>query len=300
MVSPALLLGGGLAAGGLLGGIGSLIGGRGGGGFSNSDAQAIFSANTPTIVSPFGNIVTGEVRPGTRIGDRIMVAPFEGVNSTAIEIQETPFQRDQRIKQQQIARKLLGKAATLANQVQTGGDPLAPIRGRFTLQDVIGGQDAHLERATFERGLNLLQPIFDNQTRRLEQQLADRGLPPGSEAHDRAVSELRRAQSDALENLALSSVSAARDQAARIFDQTATARQIRGQEELAARQQLLAEIAQLLTGAPTFPTVQPIQGNAGSTAASIGAQTAAARQAAFGGLFGGLLGAGGQIAAAGL
>lgn len=79
-----------------------------------------------------------------------------------------------------------------------------PTPGQFA------DQGASLERATFDRGMNLLRPGHEQAQSRLNVDLANRGLPLTSEAYTRATDRLGRQQGDQLENLALSSVGAGR------------------------------------------------------------------------------------------
>ena len=83
-----------------------------------------------------------------------------------------------------------------------------------------------LEGTTFRRGLNLLEPQMDDDRARVEQRLADQGIPIGSEAYEAEMSRLDRQQALARENLALSSVGAGRQEHSRITD---LARVLQGQ-----------------------------------------------------------------------
>ena len=75
------------------------------------------------------------------------------------------------------------------------------------------GQGNSLEQATFQRGLNQIDPYLQKQRSSLAQRLANQGLPVGSEAHSNEMNRFDRSRSDALENLALSSVGAGRSRA---------------------------------------------------------------------------------------
>ena len=101
-----------------------------------------------------------------------------------ITLEESPFQQEQRKRQEALLADLTGSL--------TGALPS------------VGGED--VTQASFQRGRALLDPGFGTDRRRLEQQLADRGLPIGSEASNEALDRLERSQGTQLENLALSSV----------------------------------------------------------------------------------------------
>lgn len=97
------------------------------------------------------------------------------------------------------------------------------LGGMYRLADPssYGRETAGLERATFQRGMNLLAPEMARRRAEMNVDLAQRGLPIGSEADAQARTRLDRAQGDALENLALSSVAAGRAEHGRLADLTA-------------------------------------------------------------------------------
>ena len=72
------------------------------------------------------------------------------------------------------------------------------------------------EQATFDRASNLLAPDFEQQKEDLAQQLANRGIPLTSKAGERELDRLERSQGSQKENLALSSVSAGRQEQERL------------------------------------------------------------------------------------
>jgi hypothetical protein len=78
---------------------------------------------------------------------------------------------------------------------------------------------ASAEKATFDRGFNLLKPIFDQRNRTFDQTMANRGLPVGGEAYNDSFNLERGSQDRELENLALSSVLAGRQEQGRLFGQ---------------------------------------------------------------------------------
>ena len=112
---------------------------------------------------------------------------------------------------------------------------------------ISGGQEAaaELEKATFDRGRNLLQPGFDETRRRLENSLIQRGIPRGSAAYIEAIRDLNQNQGTALENLALSSVQAGRQEQSRQL-----------QSDLARRSGIINELSTLGMGSPSAPAFQ--------------------------------------------
>ena len=88
-----------------------------------------------------------------------------------------------------------------------------------------------LERATYDRGMNLLSPQFERERQQISQNLVNRGIPIGSEAYNDAMDRYDRQKGLALENLALSSVGAGRAEQSRLFDVLSRARgQMFGEE----------------------------------------------------------------------
>jgi len=72
------------------------------------------------------------------------------------------------------------------------------------------------EQATFQRGRNLLDPGFEESRTRLAQDLANRGIDVTSRAGQKELDRLERSQGGQLENLALSSVGAGRQEQERL------------------------------------------------------------------------------------
>ena len=90
------------------------------------------------------------------------------------------------------------------------------MRNRLPGSNQFGQQVQSLEDATYQRGMNQMQPRMQQQREQLSQRLANQGLPVGSEAHTAEMNRMERSQNAALENLALSSVGAGRQEHSRI------------------------------------------------------------------------------------
>lgn len=73
--------------------------------------------------------------------------------------------------------------------------------------------------ARFEEGRALFEPAFEQQRERLEQQLADKGIPLGSEAANRELNRLEESQGRQLRALALESTQTAEAQRAARFNE---------------------------------------------------------------------------------
>ena len=89
------------------------------------------------------------------------------------------------------------------------------------------GQGRLLEQATFDRGINRLNPEFERAERSTLQNLTNQGFRPGTEGYGRELDRLGTAQADARENLALSSVQAGRTEQDRLVRLAAA---LQGQE----------------------------------------------------------------------
>jgi|DEB0MinimDraft_3_1074331.scaffolds.fasta_scaffold00185_17 hypothetical protein len=232
--------------------------------------------NRITQFGPQGNLIFGS------IGSDGQFQPRTGGAAAALE--ESPFQ--ERYRQGREDLSLIAQE-TAAPRIQNL--PLAPIdvtqfpERQFSLNydqvdDVprsadFADQINSAERATFERGMGLLNPVFEDQNRRLETKLVNQGLPRGSEAFGSDFEDMRRAQNEQMGKLALDAVAAGRAEDSRLFGQGMSARNAQIQDQLnqasflntnraqavqenqALRSQELSELGGLLGLQP----VQPIQ-----------------------------------------
>lgn len=114
--------------------------------------------------------------------------------TNTIRIEESEFQQGQRGRQEQLASELSGQ-----------------LMG----QDLPGTDGS----ARFEQGRELLQPQFQQDRERLSQQLADQGLPAGSEAHTRELNRLEQSQGRQLQELSFNAVQTAEAQRAARFNE---------------------------------------------------------------------------------
>lgn len=108
---------------------------------------------------------------------------FDPLTNT-ITLKESAFQSAQRGRQEALASALTGSLSGTLPSI----DPTT------------------VTQATYESAKSLLDPEFTTQKSQLEQQLADQGIPVGSEAYNDAVNRLERSQGEQLKRLSLSSV----------------------------------------------------------------------------------------------
>lgn len=201
-------------------------------------------------VSPYGNLTyTGEIgspeRTRTLTLDPAQQQQLEGQRSLANAL--TSFGNN-----------------TLVPQVQSAFNAPLDFSGAYGSNTLFGaGADANLnagaqavERATFDRGLNLLQPEFDRQEDRLLSRLANQGIPQGTEAFGDAYQQFTSPRDQALENLALSAVGAGRNEQSRMINAGQALRQQDINEMLTQRSQPINELAALLQGAPAINNPQ--------------------------------------------
>lgn len=232
--------------------------------------------NRLTGFTPRGNLVFGSVNGQ---------GGFEARNSgAAYQVQESPFSENYRQGYEDLATTAQQIAAPRIQNL-----PLSPIDTTqypdrqynidYTNVDpVMSSSDfsadaQRVEGATFQRMKGLLDPVFDQQTRRTETQLVNQGLPMGSEAYDTEVGNLRRSQNEQYSKAALDAVTAGRAEQSRLYGQalssrnaqlgdqlqdinlTNTGRAQGIQEQQALRATENQEIAQLLGLQP----VQPVE-----------------------------------------
>ncbi len=114
--------------------------------------------------------------------------------TNTIRIEESEFQQGQRGRQEQLASELSGQ-----------------LMG----QDLPGTDGS----ARFEQGRELLQPQFQQEREAILQQLADQGLPAGSEAHKRELDRLEQSQGRQLQELSFNAVQTAEAQRAARFNE---------------------------------------------------------------------------------
>ena len=159
------------------------------------------------------------------------------------------------------------------------------VSGRLGDEFTLG--DEATESRLFDLGRQRLDPVFDQRRQSLEQQLANQGVLPGSEAYNRAVTQLQQQETDAYNQLLLTG----RGQAI--------------QEQIAEQTLPINELAALLSGqqvtTPQFgltaqPSI-PTTDYAGLVQQNYQGQLAQhqAQQQQRGQLLGGLFGLGGSL-----
>lgn len=279
------------------------------------------------VYSPTGNIRYGTTGPGGEFRP--------GSGQTAYQIQETPGAAGFRQTRERLGQGIIGRGQELLDQLSgqvPGYEGLPEFRSELDYSDIspvvrpedFGQEGARLEQATFDRAMGLLSPQFERQNEAFEADLAARGIPSAvgnvgaSAGYRQGLGDLREAQGELMNRAALDAVGAGRAYQSDLFGQGLASRgaqvedqmrdiglqnQARAQgygERTAQRQNILNELAQMLSG-PQIQAAVPIndQSFAGQQQAYQGQlnqynQRQATRNQTLGGLFGlaGSLGAG--------
>lgn len=231
-------------------------------------------ANRISQFTPQGNLIFGN------IGSNGQFNPSTGQAASVVE--ESPFNQRFRMGNEDLALTSQNLAAPrVANlpgaPIDTTQLPAFKSSYDWSKIDKVPSSadfsaDAQaVEKATFDRAMGLLNPQFEKQENRLEQTLANRGIPMGAEAYTGAQRDFRTARDEALNKAALDAVGAGRAEQSRLFgqaltghqaglgDQTAeaqlgnTTRAQQVQEQQALRTGNLQEIAAMLGIAPVAP-----------------------------------------------
>lgn len=184
--------------------------------------------------TPYGNITFDKDKEGVPIAQRVTLDPS----------QQAAFDA-----QTQLQGTLSGAAANLAASVPTGPFGLPTGMPDYTtgldLQGVpdymrsidfssvprapgtddFGAQRDSYSQAMYDRGMSLMRPEFDQQTRSTRQMLSDRGLPITGEAYNGEMDRLNRSQNEQMARLANDAVAQGAQEQSRMYGLGTDARQ---------------------------------------------------------------------------
>ena len=193
----------------------------------NPSDQIVAQAKAqPSTYTPFGNIVYS--------GDPTVAGSYRA------DVTLSDAEKEKQKNKDDIARAL----------AERGKEGLSAIPSGFTFD---GAKDPTTNRF-FENQRQLLDRTFDRDEERLTQQLANQGIPMGSDAYNTEVENFRRSKDDALKRASADALGQGYSQA------------------IGTRQQNLNEVAQALGGQQLTPV--------GSSAPSIDTANAYAAQQA--------------------
>ena len=186
--------------------------------------------NRITQFTPYGNLLFGSV--GDQ-GQFVQGDVPEGGTAAAFT-QETPFQSDLRALQENLGVGLATEAGQQFDQLAaqtpfdfTQGLPeysFQDATNLHALQTDFEDTRKQVTQSVFDRQLGLLQPQFTKQKEDLAQNLANRGIPIGSEAYNQATNRLDTQQSEQTQRLAQAADVAGGAEASRTFGLTMQAR----------------------------------------------------------------------------
>ena len=186
--------------------------------------------NRITQFTPYGNLLFGSV--GDQ-GQFVQGDVPEGGTAAAFT-QETPFQSNLRLLQENLGIGLATEAGQQFGQL-AAQTPFDFTQGlpEFQFQDATNlpalptdfeDTRKQVTQSVFDRQLGLLQPEFTRQREDLAQNLANRGIPIGSEAYNQATNRLDTQQSEQTQRLAQAADVAGGAEASRTFGMTLQAR----------------------------------------------------------------------------
>ena len=192
----------------------------------NALIQQDAAANRITQFTPYGNLLFGS------IGDQGQFV--QSPDGAAAFTQETPFQSDLRALQENLGIGLATEAGQQFDQL-AAQTPFDFTQGlpEFQFQDATNLPELptdfedtrrQVTKSVFDRQLGLLQPEFTRQREDLAQNLANRGIPIGSEAYNQATNRLDTQQSEQTQRLAQAADVAGGAEASRTFGMTLQAR----------------------------------------------------------------------------
>jgi len=293
----------------------------------NQLIQQDAAQNRITQFTPYGNLLFGSV--GDQ-GQFVQGQVPEG-GSAAAFTQETPFQGDLRGLQENLGVGLATEAGQQFDQL-AAQTPFNFTEGlpEYSFQDATNlpalptdfeDTRKQVTKSVFDRQFGLLQPEFTRQREELAQNLANRGIPIGSEAFNQATNRLDTQQSEQTQRLAQAADVAGGQEASRTFGMTLQARnqaiadQLRANdlsnmarqaqlnERIGLRQQGFNELAALLGGPqiqqPTFFAPSAVNTLGANQLAQSGAANAYNQQmAGYGSDLGGLFDLAGSFGSA--
>lgn len=209
---------------------------------NKQNLQDQLTANRPTQITPWG---TSEWTSDDGIDWTQTVTLPENVRLALEQQQQLGLGRSE------LANEMLGATGERLT-APFGWDPLAA-------NEVGAAQDVRdaAEQAVYERATSRLDPYWEQQTSRQENQLWNQGLRPGDEAWDTAMGNMGRARTDAYQSAMNEAIMAGGREAERNFGMDMARRQQAVTEALRQRTQGLNELNTLMTGqqvgSPAFP-----------------------------------------------
>ncbi|CAB4141068.1 hypothetical protein UFOVP413_29 [uncultured Caudovirales phage] len=223
------------------------------------DPQQVARAQQLNVFSPSGQVRFGQTDSAGNFDPR--------TGTDAYQIVESPFQERFRLMGEDFSTNFLNNLQNESMVPRISGIDFANVSQLPRMED-FESSAKNVEDAQFQRAMRLLEPKFGEQTRKTDLELANRGLPMGSQAYNDEKNRLDQAQNDARTSASLDAVQAGRLEQQRMFQNALTSRGQQIQDQLTqmqaasqARGQQLDELGSLLgipfTRPPTNPQYQP-------------------------------------------
>lgn len=105
---------------------------------------------------------------------------------------------------------------------------------------------SHVENSLYDRFAQVNEPLFERQQAQFREQMANRGIPPGSEKYKQQYEQLQRAQNDARQSARTNAIQLGGQEQQRLFEDTNTLRGNSINETMTLRQNPLNELKGLL------------------------------------------------------
>jgi hypothetical protein len=163
----------------------------------------------------------------------------------------TPLQQQALDQQNQLATVLGGKALEQSGNLPQDKYSLDQFGALPTNADFTA-QGKQVQDAFYGKQMGMLDPTFTQESRALEQNIANRGLPIAGEAAKTLEDNQARRQNDARQQAAMSAILAGGNEQTRLYNQSMQNRTQGINEYNATRQQPFNELSAYLQGQPIF------------------------------------------------
>jgi hypothetical protein len=207
---------------------------------ANSEAvQKSAEVNQINQVSPYGS----QTYSGT-IGqpDRTLTTTLNPTDQATLD------------KQRQLANQLTGSAQNVGAQVSAISQTPFSLSGvtQLPTEGDLTGALQNAQDAVYARNTQYLDPQFAQGQHDLETQLANQGIPVGSEAYSRAMGDFSRQKQQAYSDARDAAIQAGSAQEAQQFGLGQATQQQDIQNLLLSRQEPMNELAAYLQGSPAI------------------------------------------------
>lgn len=178
----------------------------------------------------------------------------------AVQLQESPYQNQSRQLGERLSLQLASLLGGNINLPQMQSTLNLNAISRVPSINDFSNDATRVEQATYQRMSDLLRPEFDKRRLKQQQNLANQGIPLGSEAYSKEFDNLSKNENEALQAAAQDAVSAGRAEQQRLFSNAIAAHQSQLGDQLQsiglnnnARSAMLQELASLLGGQQFTP-----------------------------------------------